>query len=110
MFDVYVPYFTTAPAPLDVPVGIVYNSGLGTTLTIDRSSGKDEFVYGRGDMLVNAEGPEYCCSRWKGPTPVDCLDLRADGINSDHLTLLWNSEVLDFAVSHAVNGTWTQIH
>jgi lecithin-cholesterol acyltransferase len=109
MFDLYTPYFTTAPTPLDVPVSIVYDSGLKTALTIARSSGKNEFIYGRGDMLVNAEGPEYCCSLWKGLTPIDCLDLKSNGINSNHLTLLWNSKVLDCAVRHAINGTSTQI-
>lgn len=105
MFDLYATYFTRAPIPLDVPVSIVYNSGLPTTLTVDRSSGKDKFVYGRGDMLVNAEGPEYCCSHWKGATQVECLNVETNGINSNHLTLLWNSKVLDFVVRHAVNGT-----
>jgi lecithin-cholesterol acyltransferase len=107
MLDLFVPFFATAPPALDVPVAIVYNSGLGTTITIDRRSGKDEFVFGRGDYLVNAEGPEWCCANWKSPFPVQCLDLRSDGVNSDHLTMLWNPELLDFTVAHTVNASWT---
>jgi lecithin-cholesterol acyltransferase len=108
IFDLYIPFFATVPRALDVPVAIVYNSRLNTPITIDRSSGSDVFVYGRGDTHVNAEGPEYFCSQWRGPTPVDCFDLMSDGFESSHITMLWNSDVLDFVVEHAVNETWTK--
>jgi lecithin-cholesterol acyltransferase len=107
MLDLFVPFFGSAPGALDVPVAIAYNSGLDTTVAIDRRKGEDEFIYGRGDMLVNAEGPEYCCARWKGPYPVDCLDLRTSGEDSDHLTMLWNPEIIDFVLAHTVNNSWT---
>jgi hypothetical protein len=107
IFDLYIPCFATVPVALDVPVAIVYNSGLDTPITIDRSSGSDVFLYGRGDTHVNAEGPEYFCSKWRGPTPVDCMDLKSEGFESYHMTMLWESDVLDFTVDHALNDTWT---
>jgi lecithin-cholesterol acyltransferase len=106
MLGLFLPFLTAEPAPLDVPVGIVYNSGLTTTIAIDRRSGQDEFIAGRGDGLANAEGQEYCCAHWKGPYSVDCLDLHSPTSDANHLLLLWNHRVLDFVVSHTINNSW----
>jgi lecithin-cholesterol acyltransferase len=106
ILDLFTPFFATAPAPIDVPTALLYNSGLPTTIALDRRTGQDEFIVGRGDILVNAEGPEYCCTKWKGPAAIDCVDLHSDDIGSDHFTMLLNPDVIEFVVSRAVNTTW----
>jgi lecithin-cholesterol acyltransferase len=108
ILDLFTPFFATAPAPIDVPTAILYNSGLPTIIAVDRRTGQDEFIYGPGDMLVNAEGLEYCCTQWKVPATTHCVDLHSDELGSDHFTMLWNPDVLDFIVEHTVNTTWVK--
>jgi lecithin-cholesterol acyltransferase len=105
IFDKYIPFFQTAPGPLDVPVAIVYNTKIQTIIGIDDTPGNDGFLYGGGDLMVNSAGPEWAC-RWKSPKPVECLDLHSDELLTNHLTMLWNPITIDFVISHATNSSW----
>jgi pimeloyl-ACP methyl ester carboxylesterase len=109
LFDSQVPFFSKAPATLDVPVSIVYNSKLSTTIGIDQTSGTDEYFYGEGDNYVNKEAIEWICANWKGPTVVDCWDLLSDDFwTANHGTLLGNPDVLKWVVNRTVDPTWQE--
>jgi lecithin-cholesterol acyltransferase len=106
IFEKYIPFFATAPQPLDVPTALFYNSKLSTSVGINQSAGTDDFIWGYGDLLVNKEGPEYVCNKWKSAQVVDCYDLHSDLGFVDHVTMLWNTELLEFVVNHVTNSSW----
>jgi lecithin-cholesterol acyltransferase len=107
LFDSQIQFFQQAPAPVDVPVSIVYNSQLPTTIGIDQRSGTDEFIEGKGDLYVNREGLDWVCTHWKGPTVVDRWDLHSDDIvTTNHGTMIENSEVLDWILNRAIDPSW----
>jgi hypothetical protein len=107
LFDSQIQFFEKAPAALDVPVSIVYNSQLPTTIGIDQRSGNDEFIEGKGDLYVNREGLDWVCTNWKGPTVVDCWDLHSDDVvTANHGSIIENPEVLAWILNRTVDPSW----
>ena len=106
LLDKYAPFFEHAPEPLDVPTAIAYNSALETASGLDTSrGGMPAYLSGRGDLVVNAEGIEYVCKHWN-KAPVVCMDSLGSAIDGNHLTLIYDTRVLDFVLKHAVNDEW----
>jgi hypothetical protein len=106
IYDLFEAYHATAPVPLDMPIAVFYNSKLQTPMGINRSSGADVVFFGGGDKMVNREGPEYICSKWKTGKAIDCFDLNSDSGHVDHGGMLWNQVLLDFVVQHVINSSW----
>jgi len=50
------------PQQPDVPVAIVYNTGIDTVTGFDFRTNTS--TYGKGDVVVNAQGPLYACNNW----------------------------------------------
>ncbi|EAY18114.1 Lecithin:cholesterol acyltransferase family protein [Trichomonas vaginalis G3] len=95
------PFFVDAPPQPPVPSAVIYNSGLPTIQGFDFRTKDREMVFGGGDMMVNEEGPEYACNNWKN---TSCLDLKsADLKNDNHLTIIYNKDVLEFIVNWIKN-------
>ena len=106
LLDLYVPFFEKAPEALDVPAAIVYNSALETPSGLDASrGGTPVYLPGRGDLVVNADGIEHVCEHWNKSSVV-CVDTRGSSIDGNHLTVIYDTKVLDFVVNHATNEAW----
>jgi lecithin-cholesterol acyltransferase len=110
LFDSQFRFFAEAPAELDVPVSIVYNSQLPTNIGIDQTSGEDEFILGQGDQIVNREGIDWVCANWKSAQTVDCWDLHSDdpAIGS-HGTVLKNPEVVEWVINRTIDPSWRDL-
>ncbi|OHS97497.1 Lecithin:cholesterol acyltransferase family protein [Tritrichomonas foetus] len=94
ILGVHEKWFSQKPSPIDLPVKIVYNSGLKTPKILNLTNDKEEIINGKGDGIVNAEGPEYVCSYWND---IECLDLNSNGlIGSDHISMLYSDKTLNF--------------
>ncbi|EAX96607.1 Lecithin:cholesterol acyltransferase family protein [Trichomonas vaginalis G3] len=86
-------FFVNAPKQPDVPVAVIYNSGLYTLQSVDlRKSIFTRSNYGPGDLIVNAEGPKYICDNWKN---ITCYDLNSSNPFLNHLTMLYSSTLHD---------------
>jgi pimeloyl-ACP methyl ester carboxylesterase len=102
----YFRFFEKAPIAPDIPVAILYNSGISTQYGVNETDPDNAgFLYGRGDLMVNAEGPEWLCANWHGP---DCQDLKYGGAEGNHLSLLWMRETIDFVVQHVTKSEWQE--
>jgi pimeloyl-ACP methyl ester carboxylesterase len=99
-FALFEPLFTAEPEPIDIPTAIIYNSGLRTTLGMNRS----KTLFSGGDLLVNREGPQYLCQNWKSVTY--CVDLNSSSIRANHLGLLLLTKTTDFIVKHTISSEW----
>jgi lecithin-cholesterol acyltransferase len=106
IYERYLNFFATAPRALDVPSAIFYNSKLETVIGIDASSGIEEPISAWGDLLVNKEGPEWACSKWKSGKTVDCYDLNSDEGLVDHGTMLFHPELWEFVIYHVTDSSW----
>lgn len=85
------PFTNSAPADIDIPKSIIYNSGLPTALGTNMSDSGKHF-YGMGDLMVNKEGPEWVCNHWSSP---ECHDLQSANPVDNHLTLMYRQKTLD---------------
>lgn len=94
------------PPPFDFPISIVYNDALGTLLSLDRSTKEDVFQYGKGDLMVNAEGIEFLCNKWNTTYKVDCLNLDHLVPTANHLSIIWQNETIDYILDHISNDKW----
>jgi pimeloyl-ACP methyl ester carboxylesterase len=102
----FVPFFEKIPGQLDVPVSIVYNSGIQTVLGVNESAGKEDWIFGPGDRLVNSETAAHVCKAWKN---VTCLDLHTRWPTGGHIVMLWTKAVGDFVVGQVMAGQPTPV-
>lgn len=100
----------TSPIPFDVPCSIIYNDGLKTLISLDRSgSGDDRYSYGDGDLVVNAEGFDFMCKRWNSSSVVDCLNVKNESPASNHFTMICENFTKNYLIDRLTNDEWKKI-
>lgn len=97
------------PAPFDFPVSIIYNTAIGTLVGLDSSSGNDRYIYGDGDLVVNAEGFEFLCNKWNTTYEVDCLNVRHIYPTANHLSIVWQNVTFNRLFDRLENDKWKKL-
>ncbi|OHS94632.1 Lecithin:cholesterol acyltransferase family protein [Tritrichomonas foetus] len=97
----------TMPVEIDFPCSLVYNSALDTLIGLETSGDEEVSIWGGGDLLVNAEGPEYVCKNWKN---IECLNLNKQYPTANHLSIMWIDKTIDFIVDHIFNNSSNTKH
>lgn len=100
---------THAPIPFDFPVSIIYNTAIGTLVSLDRSNGNEKYIYGDGDLLVNAEGFDYLCNKWNTTYEVDCLNLNKIYPAANHLSIVWQNVTMNRLFDRLENDNWKKL-
>lgn len=75
------------PIELDVPLLVLYNSGMNTYTYYDASNGFDklEKKIGKGDGTCQSESAEYICDNWNN---VKCFDPKSPDSKYSHIGML----------------------
>ena len=79
-----------SPKPFDVLYSIIQRQ-LG-----DISGGSERYVYGNGDLVVNADGFDSMCNRWNSSIVVDCFNVRNKSPAANHLKMIWENVTIKY--------------
>ena len=77
--------------PLDVPVRIIYNSGIPTPfgLKLNNLEGDGEIIYHNGDGTIMSKGIEMVCEKWKlNGTDIECRNYNTSDIRGKHQSFI----------------------
>lgn len=87
IFNVIENDLKSTPKELDVPLLVLYNSGIDTFAYYDASNGFDKLqrMKGPGDGTCQSESAEYICDRW---TQVKCFDAKSKDLKYAHIQML----------------------
>lgn len=88
--------YETAPPQPKAKIFMIYNSGIGTLQGIDFRNGGAEPINGPGDLIVNAEGPEYACKHWKN---IQCKDVANVSQLYNHQLIVYQDDVIDMIIN-----------
>ncbi|KAK8898515.1 hypothetical protein M9Y10_000806 [Tritrichomonas musculus] len=87
IFNVIEKGLQSKPIELDVPLLVLYNSGIDTFSYYDASNGYDNLVKktGKGDGTCQSESAEYICDNWNH---VKCFDPKSKDMTYAHIQML----------------------
>jgi len=94
--------FSKLPGEIDIPTAIIYNSAISTLRGYNFEN--DQKLYGPGDGMVNAEGIEYACKKWK--RKPYCKNIRSKSILHNHLTMLYAPSCVNLVLSLLKDDKW----
>lgn len=109
IFEASEDYISHVPPAFDIPTAIIYNTALDTMSSLDRSSKKDKYFYGPGDMEVNGESFEYFCNKWNTTYIVDCYNVEHDTPHATHGSIMHQNVTYDFLFNHIENEDWKKL-
>jgi len=111
VFNKTLVYLNEKPVAIDVNSAIFYNSGLRMVkgMKFEDWDQEESWINGDGDFLVNAEGAEYACEKWKKKQKaiVYCKDIDSTNMNYNHIQFIATSKVIN-AVTGYVFGKNTR--
>lgn len=73
-------YASEFPSIPDLPIRVLYNSGVKTSVGLDLRSKEDKGKarYGPGDGVVSSEGVDWVCREWENQgADIKCIDLKS---------------------------------
>lgn len=94
-------YTSSFHLPLDVPVRVIYNSGIKTPfgLKLDNLDGDGEIIYHNGDGTIMSKGIDMVCERWKmSGTDIQCFNYNTSDIRGKHQSFISRKESIDTLV------------
>lgn len=109
IFEANEDYISHVPPAFDIPTAIIYNTAMETLVSLDRSSKKDKYSYGPGDMEVNAEGYEYLCNKWNTTYQIDCFNVEHATPTATHGSIMHQNVTYDFLFDHINNEDWKKL-
>lgn len=83
-----------------------YNDGLATLESLDISGGSERYVYGDGDLVVNADGFDFMCNRWNSSIVVDCFNVRNKSPAANHLKMIWENVTIKYLINRITDDDW----
>lgn len=92
---IYTSHFHEA---LDVPVRIIYNSGIPTPfgLKLNDLNGDGEVIYNDGDGTIMSKGIDMVCEKWKlNGTDIQCRNYNTSDIRGKHQSFISRKESID---------------
>jgi len=94
---------------VNVPVYILYNSGIGTPHSLDFSNGYDKQPVTKmapGDDTVPSQGIEWICNNWKMNFPLVCHDFQSSNGAFSHGELSNNPYVQELVYNMTISDHW----
>lgn len=104
IFNVIEEGLSELPPELDIPLLILYNSGISTYSHYDASDGFDnlKILTGPGDGTCQSDGAEYICDHWN---QVKCFDAKSSDGKYSHLQMINAPDNMERMVDFIDNPT-----
>lgn len=110
MLNMSVEFTKKAPADINLPTTIVYNTGMPTNLLIDFRYGWNNtpvFELGKGDGTIPSNGAEWACDHWDHKnTPKICIDLDNHEKRFNHQPLTYNPFIHELIFNLTSRSDW----
>ena len=110
MLQLSVEFQKEAPADINLPTTIVYNSGNPTNTFFDFKNGWDKapvMFQGRGDGTIPSKAAEWVCDNWDHKnTPKICIDLDNHDRRFDHQPLTYNPFIHELIFNLTSQSDW----
>lgn len=110
MFNKSVEFQKKAPADINLPTMIIYNTGYPTHWLIDFKNGWDKspvFEIGKGDGTIPSKGAEWACEHWDHKkTPKICIDLDNHEKRFKHQPLTYNPFIHELIFNVTSRSDW----
>ena len=100
-------YASEFPKTLDVPVRMLYNSGIKTAfgLKVKDWNSDGQVIYRDGDGVVMSEGVDMVCDVWKkAGADVTCINLNSTKISDRHPFLILLSKHVDVLMNWLIGN------
>ncbi|OHT04951.1 Lecithin:cholesterol acyltransferase family protein [Tritrichomonas foetus] len=105
-----VEYQKEAPADINLPTTIVYNTGMPTHILFDFKRGWDKsptVEQGRGDGTIPSNAAEWACDHWDHKnTPKICIDLDNHEKRFKHQPLTYNPFIHELIFNLTSRSDW----
>jgi hypothetical protein len=100
------------PKDPEVPLMMLFNSGVNTRMTINFKDGYDkdpETIYEEGDGTVPAIGPRWACNNWgSDENALHCVDVAQKSDDFGHGGMSTNVAVHDTIFNYVTSNDWVE--
>jgi hypothetical protein len=99
-----------APEDLDLPIFLIYNTGMPTLSALDFQNGWGKwpkYIKDNGDGTILSIGAEWICNKWDATKkPLVCVDLDRNDRTFDHQPLTKNSYIHELVFNATTQSDW----